>query len=112
MDELTPYQKAGRLIRLIAWLQVVAFVGIVAAIAIPMFATGRTPPPTSLLALLFLLLPFLYFKIGTAVKEHQDWGRIGGVIVGFLMLFGFPIGTLLGGYILWCLIKGWDASPA
>ncbi|MBI3564569.1 MAG: hypothetical protein HY079_05160 [Elusimicrobia bacterium] len=112
MDELTPYEKAGRLFRLIAWLQLIAFLGILAAIAIPVFATGRMPPASSLLALLFFIFPAVYFKVGTAIKEHRDWGRTVGIIMGLVSLFGFPIGTLLGAYILWCLIKGWDEQPA
>jgi hypothetical protein len=111
-DPLMPYEKAGRVLRLLAWIQVVAFVGIVAAIAIPMFAQHKTPPPTSLLVFLFIVFPLLYLTVGKAIKEHKDWGRTVGIIMGILMLFGFPIGTLIGAYILWCLIKGWDQQPA
>ncbi len=34
-----------------------------------------------------------------------------GISFSVLSLFGFPIGTILGVYLLWCLIKGWDEKP-
>jgi hypothetical protein len=111
-EPLTPYEKAGRVFRLFAWIQIVAVAGILAAVIIPMFAQQKAPPAASLLVLLVLLLPLLYFKVGRAIKEHKDWGRTAGILLGILMLFGFPIGTLIGAYILWCLIKGWDQQPA
>src|SRR6266568_3116534 len=111
-NQLMPYEKAGRAIQLLAWLQVVAFAGIVAAIAIPFYAQHKTIDPRAFLALLFIALPALYFAIGKAIKEHKEWGRNAGIIVGTLMLVGFPLGTIIGAYILWCLIKGWDQMPA
>jgi len=70
-NQLMPYEKAGRAIQLLAWLQVVAFAGIVAAIAIPFYAQHKTIDPRAFLALLFIALPALYFAIGKAIKEHK-----------------------------------------
>jgi predicted exporter len=117
MTKMKPYEKAGRVIRLFAWIQVVAIVGIGAAIAIPMMVSGRAasaPPPwAGLLIILVVIVGLTVFQLimGTAVKEHKDWGRIVGIIYGILTLFGFPIGTLVGAYILWCLLKGWEEQP-
>lgn len=111
-DQLMPYEKAGRAIRLLAWLQVVAFIGIVAAIAIPVYAQHTAIDPRGFLALLFIAFPVFYLVVGKAIKEHKEWGRNAGIIIGTLMLVGFPIGTIIGAYILWCLIKGWDQMPA
>ncbi len=110
--QLMPYEKAGRVIRLLAWLQVVAFIGIVAAVAIPFFAQHKSIDPRVFLALLFIAFPALYLAIGKAIKEHKEWGRNGGIIIGALMLVGFPIGTIIGAYLLWCLIKGWEQTGA
>jgi protein-S-isoprenylcysteine O-methyltransferase Ste14 len=46
--------------------------------------------------------------LGKAIKAHKEWSRMVGIILAFLALFAFPIGTLIGGYILWCLIGGWS----
>ncbi len=58
-----------------------------------------------------LVIAFNYFlfALGKAIKEHKEWGRKVGIGYGAIQLLGFPLGTLLGAYILWCLIKGWDA---
>lgn len=106
-----PYQKAGRLIRLLAWLQVISVIGIIVAIAIPMIAKQEMPSPQILILLLLAVFPALYFVVGSAIKEHKKGGRIAGIVLGVVMLFGFPIGTLIGAYILWCLIKGWEEVP-
>jgi len=111
-EQLRPYVKAGRVLRLLAGIQVVFFVAIVAAIIGPMFAQHTTPSPTVYLALLFLLIPGFYLSVGKAIMEHKEWGRTVGIILGCLMLPGFPLGTLIGGYVLWCLIQGWDRQPA
>ena len=104
------YVKAGRIIRLFGWLQLLGFIGMAIAIIIPFFAGNRSLPDTlsliPMISIAFLLI--LFFKIGTAIKEHQNWGRIAGIILAIIMLFGFPIGTIIGGYILWSLIKKWD----
>jgi len=113
---MTPYEKAGRVIRLFAWIQVFAIVGIAVAIAIPLLVSGRAasaPPPRTELVIVATFVGFTIFQfiLGSAVKEHKDWGRSVGIIYGILSLLGFPIGTLIGSYILWCLLKGWEEQP-
>jgi hypothetical protein len=115
MTKLPAYVKAGRVIRLYAWIQVVAIVGIVAAIVIPMISDPTFKTPLLQHRVVFFLMACLIvfqFAIGKAIKEHKDWGRTVGIIYGILSLFSFPIGTLIGAYVLWCLIKGWDEQPA
>jgi hypothetical protein len=41
---LAPYEKAGRVIRLMGWLSILAWVGIFAAVLVPVYATGRAMP--------------------------------------------------------------------
>ena len=85
------------------------------AIAVPLLTNEIPPdlPIISLVPLLSLTLVIigvctLQLKVGTAIKEHKDWGRTVGVILGTIQLLGFPVGTIIGAYILWCLIKGWN----
>jgi hypothetical protein len=112
------YKRAGTVIKVLAWVTVVAWAGIFLAILIPTLA-GKTPQIKSMWPSLFLsvipaLLIWFQFSVAIAIQAHKDWGRIVGIIYGALNLLGFPIGTIIGGYILWCLIKGWDevAAPA
>jgi hypothetical protein len=53
-------------------------------------------------------LPGLIAGIG--LLRRRNWGRILAIIVGFLNLINFPIGTVIGGYSLWVLFQ--DAAPA
>jgi hypothetical protein len=42
--------------------------------------------------------------IGWGLLERQPWARIFGLIVGFLLLLRFPLGTALGIYTIWVLL--------
>jgi hypothetical protein len=107
------YERAGRLFRLLGWLSLI-FGAI--AIAIPLLTSLSEisqAPIGSLIPLLSLVvvvvgMSIFQLKVGAAIKEHKDWGRTAGIILGIIQLIGFPIGTIIGAYILWCLIKGWN----
>jgi hypothetical protein len=106
--KLLPHQKAGRVIRLMAWLGVLGVVGIGAAVLLPAMSDGR-PVPIELgviLAVSAALVIALFFIAG-AVMRHQTWGRYAGIAYGLLSLLGVPLGTIVGAYILWQLIGGW-----
>ncbi|PCI58774.1 MAG: hypothetical protein COB34_04570 [Methylophilaceae bacterium] len=53
----------------------------------------------------FILLITAYY-----LKQHRQWARYLGGLLGFLALFAFPVGTVLGLFILSYLSKGWDES--
>jgi hypothetical protein len=113
MNQLTNLQKAGRLIRLLGWLSLIAVIGIVAAIAIPLIATGKgigQAIPIILLSLLSLVIPIIHFWVGNSIKQNKKWAKIIGVIIGILNLLNFPIGTFIGIFILLYLYKGWNES--
>src|ERR1041384_994572 len=74
------------------------------AFPITRFKTHR-PAATSMLVAAGLCV--LYLVIGKAVKEHKPWGRVAGIVLGVLLLSGIPIGTIIGAYLLWCLIGKW-----
>ncbi len=107
------YEKAGRVIRLLAWISGISVLAIAAAVIIPLVAK---PQPTAagpiavVVIVLALIVLFVFFQLalGTAIKQHKEWGRNVGIAYGVLLLFGFPIGTIVGAYCLYCLIKGWD----
>ena len=114
--KLTPYEKAGRLFRLFGWIQLIAGSFVLIAVAIPHIVDEKMRQQTQG-TLTFLIVMIVLFGIsvfqlvlGKAIKEHKEWGRTAGIILAIIQLFGFPIGTLIGGYILWCLLTGWSAS--
>ncbi len=69
---------------------------------------GRSIVGDIFFLIFFFLLTYFQFVLGTALKQHKQWGRKVGIGYAILQLFGFPIGTIAGAYILYCLIKGWD----
>lgn len=59
--------------------------------------------------LLFVIaLPGLIGGIG--LLKHQEWARITIIIVSILSLLDIPLGTALGGYSLWVLMRN-EAGP-
>jgi hypothetical protein len=50
-----------------------------------------------------LALPGLLAGIG--LLKRKNWGRVLAIVVSFLNLLNFPLGTLLGGYSLWVLFQ-------
>src|SRR5580765_3592940 len=114
-EPMKPHVQAGRIIRFLAWLQMIAVVGIAAAIIIPVVTGGKgvtSPAQFFLIAILILVVSLgiakFLFVLGTALKEHKEWARKAGIVLGIIQLFGFPLGTILGAYILWALTKGWN----
>lgn len=54
-----------------------------------------------------LALPGIIAGVGLLMRK--SWARILGIVVGALMLFHFPIGTLIGAYTI--LVLAQDAAP-
>lgn len=108
---MKPYEKAGRLFIFLGWLSLIMGA---AAVLGPIILGGFSiADPVSLVPLISLSiilvgLSIFQLKVGAAIKAHKDWGRVAGIVLGIIQLIGFPIGTILGIYILWCLLKGWD----
>lgn len=105
---LPPWVKAGRLIRLVGWIQMT-----IALIVLGVtFVDARGPIDPLLLGALGIPIAasLLLLVIGAAVKRHRQWGRVAGIVVAALWLLGFPILTVVGVLVLHHLITGWHGS--
>jgi len=62
----------------------------------------------------FVLLIFVIPSIigGIGLLNNKKWAMTLLVIVGFISLFCFPIGTVLGGYTLWVFFKEQELAKA
>ena len=111
--KLLPHQKADRVNRLMARLGIAAVVGIGVDVLTPAILTGAAFPVEKAitLAVMFGLVVAL-FLIASAVMQYKLWGRYAGIAYGLISPLGFPLGTLIGGYILWQLMFGWDEGAA
>ena len=59
--------------------------------------------PLFLVAAIGVLIPGLVG--GIALLRQRPWARLVIIVVSVLLLFEFPIGTLLGGFGLWVLLS-------
>lgn len=55
--------------------------------------------------LFFGILALPGLVAGYGLLKHREWGRILAIVVAFLNLINFPLGTLLGIYALWVLLQ-------
>lgn len=96
-----PHEDAARVIRLLAWIQLVFTVALGVAIGIPMFSQGGGIPVDVVFLVVFMLMisAFLFY-LCIGLNERKEWAKTGAVIYSFLLLFAFPIGTILGVYLL------------
>jgi hypothetical protein len=51
------------------------------------------------------VIPVLLIVTGVGVLRRTRWGRWLGYFVSLPLLLGVPIGTLLGGYMIWHLTQ-------
>jgi len=65
-----------------------------------------TPDPAGLaIVALVGLLGVAQFFAGWGVRAFRPWGRIVGCVLSGIGLLGFPIGTLINGYILYLFLS-------
>ena len=56
------------------------------------------------IAVLFGAFGLVHLVLGWGLSERKAWARPLGLVVGFLALLRFPLGTALGIYTLWVLL--------
>jgi hypothetical protein len=102
----------------VAWLLITLnLIVLLVAAALLMVTTSiaglvRDPEARVILPLVGTILPALMgaltvpdFIAAIGLLARQRWGRILGIVVGFLNLPGFPMGTLVGGYAIYVLMQ-------
>jgi hypothetical protein len=115
MPSLKPHDNVGRVIQLLGLLSVVGIGGF-------LLTSGLREPPAphapsesaELIGLLVVMLVFSIFIIyvGRALRQHKEWARMVGMLYAVLILLAFPVGTIIGVYILWKLGLKWkESSP-
>ena len=111
-ESLSSIVKAGRLIRLLGWFQLVVTMAIGTAIVLP-FMVKSEPIQLGMWLTLgaAILVSIAVLAIGAGVKQNKPWAKVLGGIVSLLSLLNIPIGTLMGGITLFYLVKGWREGP-
>lgn len=52
-----------------------------------------------------LLFALLYGAVGYGLLQLQSWSRIAAIILAILALCSFPIGTIIGGVVLYFMFQ-------
>jgi len=110
MGRLMQYEKAGHVSCFLGWIYFVFSAVLTVFITMTVLTENTMPYLAIVLALVFVVFSIVWLVIGQAIKKHKEWSRITGIIINMPLLIGFPVGTLIGGYIIWCLVKGWRNS--
>src|SRR5688572_14031496 len=66
---------------------------------------------------LFVVLAICHAWIGQAALARRPWARFASIVFGFLLLFAFPVGTIIGIYLISASWNPWTqpitrGSPA
>ena len=98
------HMKVARVHRVISWLCLV----FLAAIAYLLFAPPANINRAAFAYSLLIALAFLAHHVtARGALEAKPWARIASIVLAVLMLVAFPIGTIVGIYLLVNTLRPW-----
>ncbi len=101
--------KVARAHRAISWLYLV----IIAMIVVLMVSRPNEIDLAVIAPLIIMSAIFLAHHItARGARQSKPWARTSSIIISVLLLVGFPIGTLIGIYLLSNTWRPWEASNA
>lgn len=90
------------------------FIAVAIVLALILFGVFRSETKVIdaiLVGIIFSLIPFfisiIHFITARGVRNNKGWARVVSFIIGFVILFYFPIGTIFGAILLYLTTKGW-----
>jgi cytochrome bd-type quinol oxidase subunit 2 len=107
--------KIARAHRALSWFYLVLIV-LFAILFFVIGKDGKNEAPIAGMIYFFVLFGVVFAAhhfIAKGARERKPWARVASIIVACLMLLGFPIGTLIGIYLLVNGIPSWEngSSP-
>lgn len=97
--------KAWRAHRALAWLYGIGL------LALGGYAwLGKTPVPLPLLfgpAVVMVLMMVFHAITARAARLRRPWARLASILIGFVLLVVFPIGTIFGIYLIGASWSPW-----
>jgi len=66
---------------------------------------ARSGSADGMIMLLLVVLGVGHLVAGWGVRALRSWGRILGIVLAAIGLLGFPVGTLINGYILYLFLS-------
>jgi hypothetical protein len=107
---MEPNIKVARAHRALSWLYAL-LTGLLAFLAYTM----RSEPdlaPVLIYLVLFGLVFAAHHVTARGARQGKPWARISSTVLACLMLLGFPVGTIIGVYLLVYTWRPWDAPVA
>lgn len=84
----------------IAW----AVLSLVASVAMALYGGAELAIPW-LYWLSTVVVAIAYAWVGFRLREHDSRVRVAAILLGVLALISFPVGTVLGIYALWAMLR-------
>lgn len=107
-DTFSATVKAGRLIRMFGWVNLTFTLGVIAAVGIVTLTDSELIPEWNWLVFApAIVLSLVYLLVGAGIKSYKTWAKITGAALAVFSLLIFPIGTLIGIFVLVYLVRGW-----
>jgi hypothetical protein len=100
------HTKVFRAHRALAWFYAFIFAAIVAVVLVS--SGGKVGVSILPLVLAFVGIFCAHYFTAQACKRGTAGGRIASIAISCLMLLGFPIGTLIGLYLLYNTWSPWE----
>ena len=96
-------------LRLLALLATLGAVVSAVAVLMPSIGADGNPWPPGLLLLTLAVGACAtgLFAVAAALRQRRRGARAAGIVCGCLVLGAFPVGTAIGGYLLWLLLLRW-----
>ena len=57
-------------------------------------------------------IAFTHHAISIAAENGRPWARRASLAFGILLLFGFPIGTIIGGFLIYLSSDPWQLTSS
>jgi multidrug efflux pump subunit AcrB len=107
-DEMDRQTKVFRAHRALAWLYGVICVGVLAVVLLA--SGGKLDVSMLPMVLAFAGIFAAHYFTARACRSGKPGGRTASIVISCLMLLGFPIGTLIGLYLLANTWRPWEQS--
>jgi hypothetical protein len=101
--------KVARVHRALSW-----FYGLITLLLLVLLLTsGHESPPLGVVYILSLFggIFALHHFTAKGARETKPWARKTSIGIALLMLLGFPLGTLIGVYLLRNTWGNWEKEP-
>jgi ABC-type transport system involved in multi-copper enzyme maturation permease subunit len=107
----TNTQNAGHLVAILSWLVLFIMSTVVVSVLMVDIMGSEVEQPDSVFwPIIFACygLGFILLIVARGLKYHYQWARYLAGFLAIVFLIAFPVGTVMGLFILSYLKKGWD----